>query len=259
MEGARPDAYGESFADVYDDWYGDVSDTPGTVTLLARLAGDRPVLELGIGTGRLALPLAAAGVAVSGIDGSAAMVARLRAKPGGEALDVAIGDMADVHALAPPPGVRFGLVFVAFNTLFNLTDVDDQRRCLAGVAARLAPEGCLVVEANVIGAGAAAPDPPREVVEVRTLAPDRVILSVSRADPVAQTVTGQFVELADGAPVRLRPWALRYAPPTELDAMAAAAGLELAERWAGWRGEPFTEASDHHVSLYRPAPRGPRP
>ena len=247
MDPTGPESYGEAFADVYDDWYADVSDTEGTVAHLAALAAGRPVLELGIGTGRLALPLAAAGVAVSGVDASPAMVARLAAKPGGDTLEVAVGDMADVEAIAPPAGTRFGVAFAAFNTLFNLTDLTAQQRCLRGVAARLTPEGRLVVEANVFD-----PDPdPRDAVTVRSLEPGRVVLSVSRADPAAQTVTGQFVDLADGAPVRLRPWSLRYASPEQLDDLAAGAGLVLDERRGGWRGEAFTEASPLHVSSYR--------
>lgn len=247
MDGTGPESYGEAFADVYDDWYADVSDTEGTVARLASLAAGRPVLELGIGTGRLALPLAAAGVAVSGIDASPAMVARLAAKPGGDRIPVAVGDMADLEAVAPPAGTRFGVVFAAFNTLFNLTDVTAQQRCLRGAAARLAADGRVVVEANVFD-----PDPdPREAVTVRSMEPGRVVLSVSRADPAAQTVTGQFVDLADGAPVRLRPWSLRYASPEQLDELAAGAGLVLDGRWGGWRGEPFTDASGLHVSQYR--------
>ena len=247
MDPTGPESYGEAFADVYDDWYADVSDTDGTVARIAALAAGGPVLELGIGTGRLALPLAAAGVAVSGIDASPAMVARLAAKPGGGAILVAVGDMADVEAIAPPAGTRFGVVFAAFNTLFNLTDVTAQQRCLRGVAARLAPHGRLVVEANVFD-----PDPdPREAVTVRSMEPGRVVLSVSRADPAAQTVAGQFVDLADGEPIRLRPWSLRYASPEQLDDLAVGAGLVLDERCGGWRGEPFTEASPLHVSTYR--------
>lgn len=251
MDGTGPQSYGEAFADVYDEWYADVSDTEGTVARLTSLAAGRPVLELGIGTGRLALPLAAAGANVSGIDASPAMVARLAAKPGGDRIDVTVGDMADVEALAPPAGARFGVVFAAFNTLFNLTDPTAQQRCLRGAAARLEPDGCVVVEANVFD-----PDPePREALTVRSTEPGRVVLSVSRADPATQTVTGQFVDLVDGAAVRLRPWSLRYSSPEQLDDLAAGAGLTLAARWGGWRGEPFTDASVLHVSVYRLADR----
>ena len=266
VEGLGPEAYGEAFADVYDDWYADVSDVDGTVAFVAeraRRAGGLPVLELGVGTGRLALPLAAAlagdGIGVRGLDASPAMVDRLRAKPGADLVDVVVADMADVatavaarwpaaatSAPAPPP---HGVVLVAFNTLFNLTSVEAQQRCLTGVAELLAPDGCLVVEAFV---PAESPES-RDAVTVRSMTADREVLSVSRADPDARRLQGQFVELVDGAPVRLRPWSLRYAPPDELDALAAGAGLVLAERWGGWRGEPFTDDDDVHVSVYRPA------
>lgn len=259
MEGLHPEAYGDAFADVYDEWYADVTDVEATVAFLAdraRRTAPQPVLELGIGTGRLALPLSAAlapvGVAVRGLDASAAMVDRLRAKPGAEAIEVVVADMAEVGAAVAAgwPGREVhGLAFVAFNTLFNLTSAAAQRRCLAGVTRVLAPAGCLVVEAVVPAA-----DPERrDVVTVRSMSADRVVLSVSRADPDQQRLEGQFVELADGRPVRLRPWALRYAPPPELDGLAAEAGLVLEERWGGWRGEPFTDESDLHVSVYRPA------
>ncbi|MDP8987176.1 MAG: class I SAM-dependent methyltransferase, partial [Actinomycetota bacterium] len=125
MHGFDASTYGERFADVYDDWYGDVSDVDATVEAVARLAGDGPVLELGIGTGRLALPLKAAGLEVHGIDASPAMLERLRAKPGGEAVPVVIGDFADV-AVEVPGG--FAVVLVAYNTLFNLGSAAAQRR-----------------------------------------------------------------------------------------------------------------------------------
>lgn len=245
MHGFGTESYGESFADVYDDWYGDISDTEGTVAFLSKLIGDRRLLELGIGTGRLALPLAAAGFAVSGVDASGPMVDLLRAKPGGAAIDVAIGDMADIGQLAPPAGATFGVALIAFNTFFNLTSEDAQQRCLDGVARRLEPGGHLVIEAYVPG------DDPRsgEAMTVRSMEVDRVVLSISRRDPDSQTATGQYIEFTD-AGVRLRPWMIRYAAPPELDRMAERAGLRLVERWAGWRGEPYTDSSTHHVSVY---------
>lgn len=246
VQGFDTESYGESFADIYDDWYGDVSDTEGTVAFLSGLVGGRRVLELGVGTGRLALPLAAAGFTVSGVDSSAPMIELLRAKPGGEAIEVAIGDMADIATLAPPAGVDFGVAFVAFNTFFNLTSRDAQQRCLDGVASRLEPDGRFVLEAFVPGDDARG----GEAMTVRTMELDRVVLSISRRDPATQTATGQYVELSD-AGVRLRPWMIRYAAPPELDTMARAAGLELLERWAGWRGEEYTDSSTHHVSVYR--------
>lgn len=241
VEGYDESSYGEGMADVYDDWYAEVSDVPGTVALLVSLAGDGPVCELGIGTGRIALPLRAAGVEVHGVDASPAMVARLRAKPGGADIAVLVGDMA-----AALPGGPFTVVAATYNTFFNLTSAESQRRCLGLVHEALAPGGRFVVEAFVPAAGAASSS-----VTVRSMQADRVVLSVTRHDPVTQVAEGQFVELAHGEPVRLRPWRVRYLLPEELDAMAAAAGLVLERRTEGWRGEPFTADSPHHVSVYR--------
>jgi SAM-dependent methyltransferase len=234
-------AYGDGMADVYDDWYADLEvDEP--VAALAALAGPGPVLELGVGTGRLALPLAARGLLVRGVDASAAMVAQLKAKPGGDSIDVVVGDMA-----GPEPAGPFTLVFAAVNTFFGAFErAEDQRACVASVTRRLAPGGRFVIEAFV-------PDPDKagDGVRVRNLSADRVVLTVTMTDVEAQTARGQFVELVDGQPVRLRPWSIRWCTPEQLDAMAAAAGLELEHRWAGWQREPFTADSPRHVSVWR--------
>jgi SAM-dependent methyltransferase len=245
VEGYGPGSYGDAFADVYDDWYENVSDADATVECLTQLAGRGRVLELGVGTGRLALPLASRGVAVVGIDASAAMLARLQGKPGAERIDVRLGDMAEELPDGP-----FAVVFAAFNTLFNLPTARAQRRCFVLVADRLSPDGCFAVEAFV-------PDetayPAGDRIEVRSLASDHVVLSVSRLRPDEQRAEGQFVELSEAAGIRLRPWSIRYAAASELDEMAAAAGLTLDARWADWRQTPFTAESPHHVSLYRRA------
>ncbi len=241
MEGYRPSSYGDGIADVYDAWYEAGFDTQGAVEQLALLAAGGPVLELGVGTGRLALPLAARGLRVDGVDASAAMLDRLRAKPGADLLGLTLGDMAEAE-----PAGRYTLVFVAANTFFGLTTVADQRRCLANVAARLAPGGAFVIEAFV-------PDDRIErgsSVEVRTLAADRVVLFVNRFEPATQEAFGQYVDVTE-AGIRLRPSHIRYAPPAELDDLAAAVGLALEQRWAGWRGEPFGPDSTAHVSVYR--------
>ena len=150
MEGYRPSTYGDRFADVYDDWYHDVSDVAATVARVAALAGEPPgpVLELGAGSGRLAIPRAARGLEVWALDASTAMLDRLAGKPGGDRVRVVLGDMAVLDVGAGPPG-GFAVVLCAFNTLFNLTDGEAQRRCLARVAEVLAPRGRLVVEAFV--------------------------------------------------------------------------------------------------------------
>jgi SAM-dependent methyltransferase len=247
MEGYGPATYGDRVADIYDRMAAELPDPVDCVERLAELAGPGPALELGIGTGRVALPLAARGVEVHGIDASAAMVERLRAKPGGEAIPVVLDDFAGV-----PVEGSFRLVFVVFNTFFALPTQDDQVRCFAAVAERLAPGGAFAMEGFV-------PDPTRHAgghsVVVRHLGLDVARLDLALHDPVAQRVDFQNLLLtADGA--RLVPGVLRYAWPAELDLMARLAGLRLRERWGGWRREPFTAASTGHVSVYEHADPG---
>ncbi len=244
MEGLGADSYGESFADVYDEWYGDVSDVEATVDTVVALAAGEPVLELGIGTGRLALPLAARGLEIHGIDASPAMVARLRAKPGGDTILVTIADFADVEPEWPGP---FGVVLAAYNTLFNLTTAASQRRCFASTARRLQPGGAFVVEAFV---PSSEPDGIDGQVTPSVIEASRVVLQVTRRHPGLQTVEGSTISITE-AGIRLRPWQIRYARPAELDAMADAAGLVLASRHAGWQGEAFGHDSSRHVSVYR--------
>jgi SAM-dependent methyltransferase len=251
--GFGPHSYGEAFADVYDEWYAEISPVEATVARLRALAGAGPVLELGVGTGRLALPLAATGLDVHGVDASPSMLERLRAKQDSIRLDAGarpvravLGDMIEGLPAGP-----FTLVFAAFNTLFNVRTAAEQEACFAAVASRLAPGGRFVVEAFV------PDDPPRSgsSVEVRELAVDRVVLSVSRYDAGEQTAEGQFVELTEGRGVRLRPWAVRWATPAQLDAMASAAGLTREARWSDWVDGTFTADSDRHVTVYMLAPR----
>ncbi|CAN5524910.1 class I SAM-dependent methyltransferase [soil metagenome] len=245
MDGYSASTYGDRFADVYDDWYGTISDTEATVTKIAALAGDGAVLELGVGSGRLAVPLARRGVEIVGIDASTAMVEQLRAKPDGERVTVTVGDMAELD-LGDRGAQRFAVVLIAYNTFFNLTTAEAQQRCLQQVVGRLAAGGRLVVEAFV---PTPEPDGPEEAVTARSIGADAVVLSVSRRDPATHTLTGSYVQLTE-AGVKLRPWFLRYATPDQLDAMAAAAGLDLATRHAGWSDEPFDDHSATHVSTY---------
>ena len=249
MEGYDSSTYGDRFAEVYDDWYDDVTDAEACVALVADLArsvgaGSPSVLELGVGTGRLAIPLAATGVSVVGVDSSGAMLERMGAKPGGAAVEAVPGDM-----VAPPVGGgSFSVVLVAYNTLFNLIDVADQQRCLTAAADRLAPGGSLLVEAFV-------PEPGRvaSATTPRSITADRVVLSVSRSDPDRQEALGQYIDITE-AGIRLRPWHIRWSTPEQLDAMAASAGLVLADRWADWRRTPFHADAPVHVSRYvRPA------
>ncbi|WCO66408.1 class I SAM-dependent methyltransferase [Iamia majanohamensis] len=250
MERYDAATYGDRFADVYDEWYDDPAATAAAVERVRALAaasagGERPpaLLELGVGTGRLALPLAAAGVAVTGLDASTAMLDRLAAKEGAGAVEVVTGDMA-----GPLPDGPFDVVLVARNTLFNLTTEAAQRSCLAEVARVLAPDGLLVVEAFV----PSDEDGPTSSVEVRRIHADGVLLFVDRHDSAAGESWSSFVDIRpDG--VRFRPTHVRYLRPAALDALAADAGLAPAERHADWSGTPFDESAAHHVSTYRHA------
>jgi len=212
------------------------------VDFLAQLAGDGPALELAIGTGRIALPLAARGISVHGIDLSPAMVARLKQKPGGDQIPVTIGDFSEV----PVPGT-FRLIYVVFNTLFNLLTQDEQVRCFQNVAAHLADDGAFVVEAFVPTYLTRLRDD--QYVDAEAIGVHEVKLDVGRHDPVKQLLYESHVSLtAQG--IRLNPIVTRYAWPSELDLMARIAGLHLEGRWGGWLREPFTAASRLHVSVY---------
>lgn len=214
------------------------TDTMETVAFLEQLAGEGPALELAIGTGRVALPLAARGLRVDGIDLSPAMVAQLRAKPGGEQIAVTMGDFAQV----PVPGT-YRLIYLVYNTLFNLLTQDEQVRCFENVAAHLTPDGLFVVEAYVPAAFT------RSRVRAEEIEVDHVILDVDRLDPVKQLYYESHVVLSREG-VRLFPIVQRYAWPSELDLMARIGGLRLKERWASWTREPFTAESPSHVSVY---------
>jgi SAM-dependent methyltransferase len=235
--------YGEQCAEVYDEWFGAFEE--GAVERMAEWAGGGRALELGIGTGLVALPLAARGVEVEGVDSSEAMVARLRAKPGGERLRVSMGNFADVAVEG-----EFSLIFVIYNTLFALQTQEEQARCFRNVAEHLAEGGVFVVETFV-------PRPVHAGVgEVRAgaVTTARAGLKVSRHDPVGQKLRSQHVVFTDGG-VRLYPVEVRYVWPAELDLMAPLAGLTLRERWGGWGREEFTAASQKHVSVYESAGR----
>ena len=240
-----PDEYhgffGEEVAARYDqdDGMFDPAVVTPVVDVLADLAGDGRALELAIGTGRIALPLAARGVPVSGIDDSEAMVARLRAKPGSDGIEVAIGDFSSTRVAG-----EFTVVYLVFNTIFNLVTQDAQVACFENAAAHLAPGGAFVIETGVPGLQRL---PPGQTIIPFRAEPDG--LSFDVYDVVTQRASSQHFVFEDGR-VRAFPVEFRYAWPAELDLMARIAGLTLRDRWAGWRGEPFTALSRSHVSLY---------
>ena len=210
-----------------------------TVDFLADLANGGAALELGIGTGRIALPLSQRGVQVHGIDLSSAMVARLRAKTGAHDIDVTIGDFATTDV-----GRSFRLVYLVYNTIMNLTTQDEQVQCFRNVAAHLEPGGCFVIEVGI-------PDlqrlPPGETVRAFTVSPTR--LGFDEYDIAAQILYSHHYSVVDGQ-LEFFSVPFRYVWPTELDLMARLAGMTLRERWSGWNREPFTSASSTHVSVW---------
>jgi hypothetical protein len=233
-------SFGEDAAERYDD--APRGDEQAAVAFLERLAGGGPALELAIGTGRIALPLADRGIAVHGIDLSPHMVARLRRKPGGDQIPVTLGDFSEV-----PVTGSFRLIYVVYNTLFNLLTQDEQVRCFENVAAHLTDDGSFVVEAFVPAYLHRLRD--EQYVDAEAIRVDEVRLDVGRHDPVTQTLYESHVSLS-ATGVRVHPIVCRYIWPSELDLMARVAGLRLHDRWGGWLREPFTAASRLHVSAY---------
>lgn len=235
--------YGDSIAGIYDEWYRDVD--PDIISTLADLAHGGRALELGIGTGRVALPLQAAGVTLHGIDSSSAMVARLRAKAGGETIPVTMGNFADVAVDG-----QFELVFIVFNTFFALASQAEQVRCFANVAKHLVPDGVFVLEGFVpdltrYSAG-------RQSVRLVSMDDQGVRLDAGQLDPVNQRVMVKQLYIKSQG-IQMYPVQLRYAWPAELDLMAQLAGLRLLHRWGGWNRGPFTADSVRHVSVFGPA------
>jgi len=238
------ETYGDRGAGVYDDWYTDVD--PHAIDRLVELSADGRALELGIGTGRVALPLAARNVNVFGIDAAESMINRLKAKEGGEHVKIYKGSFADVAVDG-----EFQLIYVVFNTFFALGSQDEQVRCFRNVAKHLTNTGCFVIEAFV-------PNMDRfiggQVNWATKVTEDVVELDVGQHDSVTQRVTSQKVVLKDGENVRLYPVQIRYAWPGEIDLMAQLAGMRLRERWSSWQRTPFDADSGKHVSIYEHEP-----
>jgi len=239
MDGFDPrESFGPAVAAGYDDE--PRGDEAEAVAFLADLAAGRPACELAVGTGRIALPLAAAGVEVSGIDQSQAMLDRLRERPGGADLRVVRGDMG-----SDAPDGEFGLVYLVFNTIGNVLTQQGQVDVFRNAASRLADDGVFVIECathwQTFGR--------TQFVEAEKVAADSVVLDVNHFDPVTQLLSENHVTLsADG--VRMGPIEMRLTTPGELDLMAQLAGLRLLARYGGWRREPFTSGSLLHVSVW---------
>ncbi len=241
MKGYTPGmSFDEGAARTYDDSLR--GDEDAAVEFLASLAQSGSALELAIGTGRIALPLAGRGLRVDGIDISQPMVDQLRSKPGGDQLAVTIGDFADV-----PVSGEYGLIYVVFNTFFNLLTQDDQVRCFENVAAHLTEDGVFVIEAYVPAFLVRLRND--QYVDAEAVEVDEVRLDVLRHDLATQRIDESHVSLSASG-VSLNPVVQRYAWPSELDLMARIAGLRLKERWGSWGRDPFTSASGNCVSVY---------
>ena len=226
--------YDADAAEMFEPWAVDPA-----VGFLAALAGTGPALELGIGTGRIALPLRRRGVPVHGIDLSAAMVARLGAKPGGEEIEVTLGDFATAKV-----GRTFALVYLLYNTIGNLTSQEEQVACFANAADHLAPGGCFVIEVEVPQLRRL---PPGETIRPFAVGPTR--LGFDEFDVANQGLVSHHYLFEEGG-TRTVSTPFRYVWPSELDLMARLAGMRLRERWADWSRAPFTSESTGHVSVW---------
>jgi SAM-dependent methyltransferase len=235
--------YGERIAGIYDEWYAGYE--AAAIEALKDFARGGRALELGIGTGRIALPLRQAGVEVHGLDASESMIAKLRAKPGGERIPVALGNFAEVDVEG-----QFNLIYVLFNTFFALLTQDEQARCFVNAARHLAPQGVFVVEAFV-------PDLSRftahQALRAIRVGAAEVRIEASQHDPLTQQVTTQHVVIAEQG-TRLYPVKIRYAWPAELDLMARLAGMRLQQRWSNWQRGAFSADSGKHVSIFELQP-----
>jgi len=239
MDWYKDATYGERIAGTYDAFYAEVD--PACVDLLAELAGGGAALELGIGTGRVALPLHARGIPVHGIDASAAMVAQLQAKAGETEIGVTVGSFAEFDLPE-----RYQLIYVVFNTFFALLTQEEQIRCFHAVARHLAPAGVFLMEVFI-------PDLTRfqgnQAIRIVSMDESSVRLDLTQHEPLTQRISAQGVVLDEGG-LQFFPVKLRYAWPSELDLMARLAGLSLQQRWASWSKEPLRAGSQRHISVY---------
>jgi len=249
-ESSDPSTYGRSFADVYDDWYATSFETDAAVAALVQLSGGGPVLELGVGTGRLALPLARTGLRVVGLDASQEMLNKLEGLDPTRSVAAVLGDMADIeHSLRSADLTDcFSLVFCAFNTMLNVESFDALAQCFQGSRDFLLPDGRVVVEAFVPVDASLIPE--------WSLSPARVeseaaVFIETAYDRSTSRLHGRHIEVQPGV-VKVRPWSVLICGPEQLDAAAQTAGLELLQRHSDWHGSPFTNESTAHVSIYAP-------
>ena len=239
MASFDPRLYGARWADKYDEWHTGLMDDEGSVAALYDLAAGGPVLELGVGTGRVAVPLAERGLEVVGVDISPEMLAKLRAKS--STVTAVEADMTTVSLER-----EFALAYVVFNSIFVLDTQEEQVRLFRNAAAHLRPGGRFALETAVVG----PPSPDRGKLEAVDIEPDRVRLATGRTDPVTGQHTGMWLSIEpDGT--KFYPIGGRPVSHFEMDLMAQLAGMELESRWSNWQGAPFTAKSELHVSIYR--------
>jgi ubiquinone/menaquinone biosynthesis C-methylase UbiE len=245
IAGYTETTYGDSFADVYDDWYADLDDADFMVGMVATLpAHNARILELGVGTGRLITQLLEQRSqytdTIIGVDSSEAMLAVARNRSFPSNVELVCGDFSRTLPDGP-----FDAIFVGYNTLFNLPDTPALLSCLALVSERLSPNGLFHVDAVM-----PLPDEVGDNVTVRTMTTNEVVLSISSHNADEQRITGQFVQFVHGGQTRLRPWAVRYWTPEQLDTHASTHGLTLLSRHSDGSGTQFTSSSPRHVSRY---------
>ena len=234
-----PETYGERISDIYDTFYPDVDSS--TIDFIFDLAHNGKVLELGIGTGRIALPLYKKGVNISGIDASPSMIKHLREKPDGKNIPVVFGDFSEVDI-----SDRFDLIFIVFNTFYALTTQELQLKCIENVSTHLNDKGKFLIEAFV-------PDISRfdrsQTIRTTNISTDEIRIDASTHDLMNQTIFSQHIAFTEKG-TKLYPVKIRYVWPSELDLMAKLSGMKLLQRWGGWKKTPFNSQSGKHISVY---------
>ncbi len=239
MDRYEKETYGEKIADTYDEYYSSFESS--AIDLIFEFSKGRHVLELGIGTGRIAIPLKKKGVDISGIDASPSMIKHLRTKPEGSNIPVVLGDFSDINI-----DDSFDLIYVVFNTFFALTTQELQLKCFRNVSKHLKNKGKFLIEAFVPDLGRFDRD---QTVRTTSIKINEVIIDVSQHDIMNQQVISQHIVLTEKG-TSLYPVIIRYAWPSELDLMAQISGMKKVNRWEDWKKSPFTSHSSKHISIY---------